>query len=355
MLLGLKRHQEIVAISVILLAVVMTVSAAARVGTTRSRNLGPRLNRILSSLEHLDSSRQVVADIGCDHGLLSSAIASLSGTERVFASDVSVDAAKGALAHFESLPQDLKSKCTLLVGDGISPLLDSEEVKKVDTIILSGMGVRSVFEILSMASSIPGPDDDSLKENLHPNPQNGKNRRRKVDYWRDMGSINNDLLESLGVTAVITQPWPPNFLPLQNFYSCMLRDGVWEFGSQGIDFVNGYHQITSSFRRSDGIWTGANGDVNDHSAGTLNISSNPLFKRSQDGALSNEETSMWRDYLLIQMKSLQKRKEGLLLTARVLGQREEEEALKKESSNALPYGDIDEILRLLDDHISSMK
>ena len=151
MLLGLKRHQEIVAISVILLAVVMTVSAAARVGTTR--NLGPRLNRILRSLEHLDSSRQVVADIGCDHGLLSSAIASLSGTERVFASDVSVDAAKGALAHFESLPQDLKSKCTLLVGDGISPLLDSEEVKKVDTIILSGMGVRSVFEILSMASS----------------------------------------------------------------------------------------------------------------------------------------------------------------------------------------------------------
>ena len=353
MLLDLQRH---LAVPVILLAVTMTVSAAAKLGaTSASKNLGPRLNRILSSVEQLKYAGHIVADIGCDHGFLASAVAALGKTEMVYASDVSVDAAKGALAHFESLPLELRSKCTLLVGDGINPLLDSDEVKTVDTIILSGMGVRSVFEILSMTSSTIGrAEQDGVR--IHPNPQNGKNRRRKVDYWKDMGKINNNLLESLGVTAIITQPWPPNFLPLQSFYSCMLRDGVWEFGDQGIDFVNGYHQITATFCRSDGVLGRSSGDQDEHSDGTLNIRCNPLFKRSQDGSLSNEETSMWRDYLKMQQKSLQKRKEGMLLSAQVLGQREDEQQSRRKSgSNGLPHGDIDEIIRLLDDHVLSMK
>lgn len=339
---------------VALISIAMTLPAAVKgLAKKASSGLGPRLDRIFRTVEGINRQGHIVADIGCDHGLLSSAIASLGRTATVFASDVSVDAAKGCLAHFESLPLALRSKVHLLVGDGIHPLLDSEDVHRVDTIILSGMGVRSVFEILSTTSSVrDGLADDSHNDDgeVDPNPFNGKNRRRRTDYWKDMGSINNTVLDQLGVTTIITQPWPPNFLPLQSLYSCMLRDGAWEFDNQGIDMVNGYHQITTSFRRSDGVWGGSGDDVSAN-LGTLNISCNPLFKRSQSGSLSNEETTLWRDYLLIQRESLIKRKQGLELSNAVLGPKEHEKTPKY----GLPHGDIEAILDLIDSHTQSIK
>ena len=101
-------------------------------------NLGPRFNRILSMVK---PSSRVVADVGCDHGLLSGRIAHWDTVERVIGSDMSVAAAKGALAHYDSLAEPQRDKLELLIGDGLAPLVE-KVVTDCDTLILSVMGVR---------------------------------------------------------------------------------------------------------------------------------------------------------------------------------------------------------------------
>jgi hypothetical protein len=337
---------------------IIMVLTSVRTGAVKAKNLGPRLNRILKIVETLHptsttTSSSKVADIGCDHGLLSSSIAAMDEIKRVYASDLSVSAAKGALAHFESLPLELRNKVELLVGNGLEPLLSKERgdmsaIKDVDTLILSGMGVRSVFEILSMSLH-----NSKIAVGTADAEERGKRRRggqSKVDYWKGMGGINNDVLAALGVTNIIAQPWPPNFLPLQSLYACVLRDGHWEFSDQGIDYVNGYHQITSAFRKCE--QEGGVRQVTSSGSGDwrLSMQSNPLYQRSHGGSLRNEETAMWRDYLLIQRRSLIKRKEGLRLSSDMLGSVADADA-DADAEGAT----VDELLEIVEDHLASMK
>ncbi len=298
-------------------------------------NLGPRFNRILSMVKGLKPSPRVVADVGCDHGLLSGRIAHWDTVERVIGSDVSVAAAKGASAHYESLALPQRDKLELLIGDGLLPLVE-KGVTDCDTLILSGMGVRSVFSILSISSNVGARAGLVSRD----------------DYWADSEGINTKLLDSLGITNIIVQPWPPNFLPLQSFFSCMLQEGHWHFEEQGVDFLNGYHHVTTHLQRTSGDESNKPTDN-----GTLHITSNPLYKQCHGQSASQSEVAaVWREYLLLQRNSLLQKKKGLAARTRNKDDFEKAAAAALvKRRKAIPDFDLDEVISLLDEHVVSMK
>ena len=173
-------------------------------------DLGPRLNRILSIVKGIKPSPKVVADVGCDHGLLSGRMAHWDSIEHIIRSDISIAAAKGALSHYESLEKPNRDKLELLIGDGLAPLVEKKVQQIVILLFLSGMGTRSIFNILSLPTNVEARADSLMSRD---------------DYWADSEGVNTPLLDSLGVTNIIVQPWPPNFLPLQSLFSCMLQKG----------------------------------------------------------------------------------------------------------------------------------
>ena len=90
-----------------------------------------------------------VADIGCDHGLLTFGLAATCRFERVIGVDVSQLALEhGGWALFEEHQvnhdnnnhDDLFSKIEFVLGNGLQPILDQQ----VDTICMAGMGVGTM-------------------------------------------------------------------------------------------------------------------------------------------------------------------------------------------------------------------
>jgi hypothetical protein len=56
------------------------------------------------------------------------------------------------------------------------------------------------------------------------------------------------ILDCLSVHRLVVQPWPPNFIALQQLYACLSLSG-WEFESQHCDVMKGKTYITACFRR----------------------------------------------------------------------------------------------------------
>ncbi len=100
------------------------------------------LDRRLSLIMKRCSGR--VADIGCDHGKLSCALAK-SGTEKVIAADISAKCLKKAEELAVSAGVDEVMECRL--GDGLNPICSGE----VDTVVIAGMGGDVIEGILDAA------------------------------------------------------------------------------------------------------------------------------------------------------------------------------------------------------------
>lgn len=279
------------------------------------RDLGPRFNRILSMLPKAGpTSRSInVADIGCDHALLSAHIASMHHVNCVYACDISEKAIYSAKQNLQSYPSHIKKKVHLLVGDGLHPLLSHSSSKiiqeeQIDVLILSGMGVRSFFDILCDSSTDPS---------------------QKIDYWNPMQGVDTKVLDSLGVNRIICQPWPPNFLPLQAFIGTVLSSKTssrrgsnnnegsgsgWRLECQAVDKVAGCHYITSSFVRTPNdspSMENIDNSVVVTTPGTFCLEMNPLYYNSITGQLEEEESACWQDYLNKQLVSLERKKQGI--------------------------------------------
>ena len=95
----------------------------------------------------------VVADIGCDHGLLTFGLAATCRFERVIGVDVSHQALQhGGWALLEERQQqqqqldeskddnDKMSKIEFVLGNGLQPILDQQ----IDTICMAGLGVNTM-------------------------------------------------------------------------------------------------------------------------------------------------------------------------------------------------------------------
>jgi len=201
-------------------------------------DLGPRLNRILGYItssphrshgcpapapapapssppqsQSVGSSRSsglVVADIGTDHGHLAVRLSARADVHHVYATDISPHGAAHELFH--KLPAALQSKLTLLTGDGLAPL-ESAGVDDCDTLVLSGMGARTAFQILCCGQPQPRQGEGQRQEQ-----EQGQKERANwsTDYWAaPQLRWNHARLAALGVRRVVLAPWPPSFLPLQ--------------------------------------------------------------------------------------------------------------------------------------------
>lgn len=108
--------------------------------------ISKRLNSIVSYVKKKDC----VADVGCDHGLLSIYLYEHKLCKRIIASDVN----QNALANAEKNIQKKKFPIETILSDGLQNI----PMNKVDTIIISGMGTNTILHILK--------DTNSLK-NIH--------------------------------------------------------------------------------------------------------------------------------------------------------------------------------------------
>jgi len=143
-------------------------------------NLLAQRNKTWKRLAHLvelatssDMNHQSIADIGCDHGLLSIALASSGKFEQVVGADISQRALEDGALEFhrkvmEVLERERDETISSLpvefrVGNGLEPLRPGE----ADAVCLAGMGVDTMLCILN--SPVPGDEQNN-------------SRTRHIDY-----------------------------------------------------------------------------------------------------------------------------------------------------------------------------
>lgn len=194
--------------------------------------LSTRLQRLVDFIP--TSASGAVADIGCDHGLVSSALLwQRPSLSHVFACDRSAKALASAKEQLQKSPLPSGPTLHFLLGDGLEPLLHSSSATVLVpsssstststssaslTLILSGMGVSTLIDILH------GPSLALLE----------------ARGWR--------------VDRLVLQPWPPYLLPLSRACVHVLQDLAmgFDYEGQSINAERGESYITTSFTRSSG-------------------------------------------------------------------------------------------------------
>lgn len=105
----------------------------------------------LSTIVYFVEKSHIVADIGTDHGLVPNYLVEEGIASLVYATDVSKESLKKNEEFTKT--RNNEGKVISLVGDGLEPIKD----KKVNTLILAGMGGDLIINILKM-------DIDYLKD-----------------------------------------------------------------------------------------------------------------------------------------------------------------------------------------------
>lgn len=101
-----------------------------------------RLDNRLTAVASL-VDKGVVADVGCDHGKLGFYLIGKEIASRVIATDIS----EGSLQKARQLAFDNDLDMETRLGDGLSPIADSE----ADTVVIAGLGGDVISEILAGA------------------------------------------------------------------------------------------------------------------------------------------------------------------------------------------------------------
>ena len=176
-----------------------------------------------------------IADVGCDHGLLSLSLASMAwsasqthkeGKEnnvdsvflsKVTGTDLSPNALNGALLSLDKINKTLSRMPTTVeddkitvsidfrVGDGLEPL----QIGEADGIILAGMGVHTMIEILT----------------------------------------GSNALDRLGTNHLFLQPTNSRPRHLLMIYDALQSNYKWQLMEEAIVFLGGRWYISSYFRR----------------------------------------------------------------------------------------------------------
>ncbi|MGI6153789.1 MAG: tRNA (adenine(22)-N(1))-methyltransferase [Christensenellaceae bacterium] len=102
----------------------------------------------LEALAKFAEKGTVVADIGCDHGLLGKKLLLEYGIKKVIASDVS-EASLGKAARLAA-ENGITGKMETRLGNGLCVL----KPKEADTIVIAGMGGMQMIEILQQGEAV---------------------------------------------------------------------------------------------------------------------------------------------------------------------------------------------------------
>ncbi len=102
-----------------------------------------RLKKIASLIDPEDK----VADIGCDHAYLSIYLWQKKGCKTILASDINQNALEMAKKNIEKV--HLEKEIPLLLSNGLEKI----NQKKIDTLIIAGMGAHTILEIVKQCTS----------------------------------------------------------------------------------------------------------------------------------------------------------------------------------------------------------
>ena len=104
-----------------------------------------KLSQRLAAIAGYIPKGAAVADIGTDHGYLPVYLAQNGLASRIIASDISPDSLKSAMRSAEKY--QVSEKIEFITANG----LEGTEKKKLDTIVLAGMGGETIISILEKA------------------------------------------------------------------------------------------------------------------------------------------------------------------------------------------------------------
>ena len=99
------------------------------------------ISKRLKAIADLVNTKKVI-DVGCDHGYLDIYL-TLYKDCKCIATDISKNAIKSCIDNINSY--NLKDKIEVIVTDGINGI----KINTDDTIVLSGMGAKTIIDILS--------------------------------------------------------------------------------------------------------------------------------------------------------------------------------------------------------------
>ena len=96
--------------------------------------------RLMAITKYVDINDSLV-DIGCDHGLLSIYLIENNICQKVIASDINPNALKNAKNNISSKKLEIPT----ILSDGLSNI----DVNGINTLIISGMGTKTIIHILT--------------------------------------------------------------------------------------------------------------------------------------------------------------------------------------------------------------
>jgi len=102
------------------------------------------LSKRLKSLVKYVLKTDNIIDIGCDHALLDIYLVKNNYLDKLIVSDVHKDALNCGISNIRK--EGLDSKIEARLGNGLEVL---DETDNIDTILISGMGTRTILEILN--------------------------------------------------------------------------------------------------------------------------------------------------------------------------------------------------------------
>jgi tRNA A22 N-methylase len=167
---------------------------------------------VIEEKNHEESSHhhhpQTIADIGCDHGILTYGLAASSYFEQVIGVDVSKPALQmGGWTLVEQLGANVGiTQVHFLLGDGLQPLLLERNAKTVDIVCIAGMGVQTMIQILQHST-----------------------------------------LMTIGCHKIIIQPTNSRPRHLMQLYRHIIDNCGFTLEQENIDYVTNRWYITSSF------------------------------------------------------------------------------------------------------------
>ena len=222
-----------------------------------------KLSERLSLLSKLVCNFPVVADIGCDHGLLSESLA--DGCKTIYAID-------NNYKIIQDLDEKIKHRglnnVLPICGDGIQPLFELNQ--NIDAVVFSGMGANLISSILS----------------------------------RNCFKTENGLygLRRLGVKRLVIQPSPSTLWQIEGVHT-LLSQNNWKCIEQFILQENNIFHLFSSFAPNDNPQILSSGaEISDGQHRTLY---NNVWFRSQ------KQFQFWTRFLLWQIEILQIKRNNL--------------------------------------------
>ncbi|WP_215826050.1 tRNA (adenine(22)-N(1))-methyltransferase [Spiroplasma endosymbiont of 'Nebria riversi'] len=103
-----------------------------------------KLSHRLATIANLVNTNDIVADIACDHGLVSIYLVKKKGMNNIFVSDINPKAL--AQAQKNIIRNQLQNNIFPILGDGIKWINASDNI---NCVIIAGLGAKTIINILT--------------------------------------------------------------------------------------------------------------------------------------------------------------------------------------------------------------